>query len=159
IMCAGGFPVEDAAAVPAKRPSIAATKRNPRAVVRWLRIGSGSNQAHEQSSHAFGDGIASDAVGPKCRTLAGSSENVGASVESAPDEDRGLREARARGRKTDRSRDEAARPLRRRRAQSLRHTCRGGGASVESGDRRGGGRARVARIREGAGRAAKGAGD
>src|SRR5437867_974012 len=39
MMCAGGFPFVDAVAVPATRPSIAARKRTPRAVVRWLLIG------------------------------------------------------------------------------------------------------------------------
>src|SRR6266571_660169 len=39
MMCAGGFPLVDAAAVPTARLSIAARKRTPRAVFRWLHMG------------------------------------------------------------------------------------------------------------------------
>src|SRR5881394_15575 len=87
-----------AAAVPATRPRMAARKRAPRAVVRWRLI-------RERALRFASEGC-------EASKLFGLSRVRG-------HEDRGLRQASPGRKSSDRSRDEAARPLRRGRAEPV----------------------------------------
>ena len=113
-----------AAADPAARPS-SATRRKPRAVVRWL-IGEGSG------SRSKGGTLAQVA---RSLLLADSFRTDCARVESACREDRRLRQAGPRRDRPEAHRpgDEAARPLGRGRAQPLRRPRRRGGAAHQGG--------------------------